>query len=715
LKRGDELDRFTTEASNGTNVKSSRLAPLDYFFRALAIASVLEIGAVATNIVTHPDAPGILHQGLAPRIVLGMFAGPSMILFAALLLWRTPSNHVGRFLLLLGLTEVGAQFDFGSGPPFVSALAFDLFLLFAGGIGAPSVGYLMFSFPTGTLYPSHWTRGVKIAAVLKFVGVVLELVASPTRISIFRMPLNPLFVPALAPFQPLVAPTIGVTGVLLPLISMMGIVSLGLRYRSAETRVRQQIKWVIWSPGIGIFCALVGLALMFSGVTRSLLVPLVFFTLAQLTLLASLTIAILRYHLFDIDRLINHTLVYSILTIVVIALYVLAVGSLGILFQTSGNVLVSLLATGLVAILFEPVRERLQRSVNRLMYGERDEPYTVLSRLGQRLEATLAPDEVLPTIVETVAQALKLPYAAIALHDERQPTRVSSSVIRPSTFVVASYGEPGREMVEISLSYQGETIGQLVLAPRSPGEPFTSADRRLLEQFARQAGIAAYGVRLTRELQRSRERLVMAREEERRRIRRDLHDGLGPALAAQTLKVGAARARLAQNPEAVDQLLAELERDIQAALADIRRLVYDLRPPALDELGLASAIREAAAQYTTPRVADPRLCISVDAPERMPPLSAAVEVAAWRIVQEALTNVVRHSGARNCLVRLTLDDQLRMEISDDGRGLDGARRAGVGLTSMRERAVELGGTCVIETRREGGTRVFVQLPLEGEA
>ncbi|MGH7753121.1 MAG: sensor histidine kinase, partial [Gemmatimonadales bacterium] len=165
-------------------------------------------------------------------------------------------------------------------------------------------------------------------------------------------------------------------------------------------------------------------------------------------------------------------------------------------------------------------------------------------------------------------------------------------------------------------------------------------------------------MRLTAALQRSRERLVAAREEERRRLRRDLHDGLGPALAAQTLKVGSARALLGRNPAMAEAQLVELEHDIEAALTDIRRLVYDLRPPALDELGLAGAIRERAAQFNPhPGMLDQenQLCIPADAPERLPPLPAAVEVAAYRITQEAMNNVVRHARARRCRVRLALD------------------------------------------------------------
>jgi signal transduction histidine kinase len=199
---------------------------------------------------------------------------------------------------------------------------------------------------------------------------------------------------------------------------------------------------------------------------------------------------------------------------------------------------------------------------------------------------------------------------------------------------------------------------------------------------------------------------VTAREEERRRLRRDLHDGLGPQLAAQTLKVGSARSLYGRDPAAADALLSELETNMEAAISDIRRLVYNLRPPALDELGLDGAIRESAAQYATNG-----LKISVDTPQTLPSLPAAVEVAAYRIVQEALTNVVRHAAASECVIRLELDGELEVEITDDGVGLPEDRGAGVGLSSMRERAVELSGTCVVEPSLPEGTRVLARLPI----
>jgi len=257
----------------------------------------------------------------------------------------------------------------------------------------------------------------------------------------------------------------------------------------------------------------------------------------------------------------------------------------------------------------------------------------------------------------------------------------------------------------------------LRLSPRAPGEAFTAADRRLLEDIAHQAGVAAQAVRLTTDLQRSRERLVSTREEERRRLRRDLHDGLGATLAALHLQAGAIRTLMRHDLAAADAEILDVQAEIRSAIADIRRLVYALRPPTLDELGLVGAIRQYAAQYDLPGTqseSDGCLRVAVEAPEHLPALPAAVEVAAYRIVQEALTNVVRHAHARTCTVRLAITDAFQLEISDNGLGFRPESGAGVGLLSMRERAAEAGGSCLVESAPSRGTRILVHLPLAKE-
>ena len=490
---------------------------------------------------------------------------------------------------------------------------------------------------------------------------------------------------------------------------------------------RQQCKWLIFGFALAllIYIPYYGLQGLFPSLAASdspyLLLNATVFELFHVFIPLGIGIAILRYRLWDIDLIINRTLVYGALSTCVIGIYILVVGYFGTLFRTSNNLVISLVATGIVAMLFQPLRNLLQRSVNHLIYGERDDPYAALARLGNRLEATIVPEQVLPTIVETVAQALKLPYVAIALLPEQAPfnvTAIRTAEYTPGTGkeeadIVASFGTPTQASVQVPLTYQTETLGYLLLVAR-PGDTFGKADSRLLTDLARQAGVAVYAVRLTTHLQhlstnlqQAREHLVSTREEERRRLRRDLHDGLGPTLASLTFKVDAARNVLAQDMEKADRLLVAVRQQAQEAITDIRRLVYNLRPPALDELGLLSALREQAAHYQ-----HQGLKVDFDMPSSLPSLPAAVEVAVYRIVQEALTNAARHAQAQRCLIRLCIDSEsLHLDISDDGKGIPAGHHIGAGLQTMQERASELGGNCTLTRGSSGGTVIQVELPL----
>ncbi len=608
---------------------------------------------------------------------------------AAVIFWRRSDDRMALFVALL-LVLLGTTFwntmqawlaAYPSLSPVIRAISY---------LGNASLFIFFYLFPSGRFVP-RWTRWPTLGLTVLLMSSVF-FPDSPANPDNYPVPLFLLFL----------------SGLLLT-----GVFAQAYRYRRVSGPVeRQQAKWVVF----GFAAALCGfMAVLFFGVvlfslpgpgtgTLSELAGATAMTLFMLLIPLSIGIAILRYRLFDIDFIINRALVYGALTACIVGIYVLVVGYLGALFRTGGNLAISLIATGLAAVLFAPLRDRLQRSVNRLMYGERDDPYRVLSRLGQRLEMTLEPHAVLPAVAETVAHALKLPHVAIELKRGEEYE------------IVAEYGRPAGKPLRLPLVYGTETVGRIVLSPRSPGESFSPADRRLLDDLARQAGIAAHAVRLTDELQRSRERLVATREEERRRIRRDLHDGLGPALSSAMLKLGAAR-RLLPSSSPADDMVVEVRNDIRATVTDVRRLVYDLRPPALDQLGLVLAIRDYGEQYMSD--GEGGLRITIEAPKHLPPLPAAVEVAAYHIAREAITNAARHARARSCRVRLTLEDapersELRLEISDDGVGLPKKRTAGVGLSSMRERAEELGGTCTVESPPGGGTRVLARLSVEKE-
>ncbi|HEX6553926.1 MAG TPA: histidine kinase [Ktedonobacteraceae bacterium] len=466
---------------------------------------------------------------------------------------------------------------------------------------------------------------------------------------------------------------------------------------------RQQAKWLVYGLGIALLYLVCGIVLSAllpadSPVLLALLpVPLVLVLCLGLAVGA----AIVRYRLWDIDLIIQRTLIYGVLSACVIGLYVLIVGYIGALFQTPNNSLISFIATALVAIVFQPLRSLLQRAANRLLYGERDAPYRMLARLDQQLALARPAEEVLPTLVKTIATALKLPYVAITLLH-------SDAATRSEERVVATHGQhtPHASTEHLPLVYQGETVGQLVFTARAGEAQLTTADRRVLEDLARHAGVIAHAVGLTADLRRSRERLVVAREEERRRLRRDLHDGLGPMMASLTLTLAAAREYLGRDPATADALLQEMAQHLQGAVGDIRRLVYELRPPTLDDLGLLGALREQATRYT-----QGGLRVTVEAPEVLDPLPAAVEVAAYRIAMEALTNVVRHAQASMGVLKIERNGNLLITISDDGCGLPATVGRGIGMRSMRERAEELGGTCSIEARPGGGTVVSAYFPL----
>jgi signal transduction histidine kinase len=612
------------------------------------------------------------------------------VVVAALLFWRRPADRMALFVSLALLTFGTATFtdtmDVLAAEPSVWRLP-DVILQ---AVGTIAFGLFLYLFPDGRFVP-RWTGPVALA------WVVWQLS-------------DYLLAPSTAPEG---------NGSSVWVVLAVWIVALGTavyaqsyRYRRVSGPVeRQQIKWVVF----GISAALSGF--LGTNVTLAVLAPVPDSPKVPLAHLAghaisysfmllipiSIGIAILRYRLFDIDFIINRTIVYAALTAGVIGVYVLVVGSVGAVLRGQGNLLVSILAEGLVAVLFQPVRERLQRAVNHLMYGKRDDPYAVLSHLGQRLESTLAPDEVLPAVTRTVREALKLPYAEVQLRR------------REGFENAAAAGDPVEDTLRLPLVYGGETVGLLVLGLRAGEESFSPEEERLFADLAHQIGVAAHAtllgdeaIRLSADLQRSRERLVSAREEERRRLRRDLHDGLGPQLASLTMTAEAARDLVSTDPRRAEELLASVMERAQEAVSDVRRLVYELRPPALDALGLLAALRAYADHH-----AEGGIRVTVESPSALPPLPAAVEVAAYRIAMEALNNVARHASARHCEVRLSLDEEagmLALQVSDDGRGIEGDYEPGVGLSSMHERAEELGGSCAIEAVPSGGTRVTALLP-----
>ncbi len=479
-------------------------------------------------------------------------------------------------------------------------------------------------------------------------------------------------------------------------ILIFGVV--GYRYfRGFTSLQRQQAKWVVFAlaMNVGILLVMNGLLpLLVPANHPAYLLASKFVTLWVIVFFfAALTISILQYRLWDIDILIQRTLIYGFLTAFVVGAYALIVGGLGAIFHTSDQFLFSVLATAVIAILFQPLRERWQRVVDRIMFGDRNNPYTVISRLSEQLGSDDLSGTLLPGVAEMVAQALKLPYVAITLEQDDHFK------------IEAIYGQPadrGR-VKNLPLIYRQEIVGQMTIGQVAGDKALDRTASQLLENIARQVGVVAHAVQLNIALQNSRQQIVTAREEERRRLRRDLHDGLGPALASHTIKIGTARLLIDSDPQTAQQILDELETSLATSFSDIRRLVYNLRPPSLDQLGFVPALNDFLQQCNG------ETQFTLIAPDEMPQMLAAVEVAGYRIVQEAVNNVIRHAQAHHCRIQIRHNGMLEIYIHDDGIGLPVDLNYGVGLTSMSERAEELGGTFTI--RSDEGTCVDVRIPL----
>ncbi len=543
---------------------------------------------------------------------------------------------------------------------------------------------IAFVFPDGHLPSPRWRR-VAWAAVVAFTGFVAISLFDHARLdgdyARFSNPLPELPGPILALRFPLVL------GILFSLIAAA--LAVRTRLKRAVGTERLQLLWLAYAalalPGALLFCWFD--AWLNDGEIGGLTLAGVVFMAAVVPL--AIGIGILRYRLFDIELALNRTLVYGTLSICVAGLYV------GVLTAASAAIgsrgAAGLLAAGLIAVTIQPLHARLQRRVDRLVYGDRTQPYAALQRLSGKLQETLAPAEVVRTVVESVAEALRLPYVAVELERDGVP------------HAIVTHGTRGRGAIERrQLSYRGEPEG--TLAVEVPvGRQLVPADSQLLDDLVRHAGVAVQSVRLMEDLQRSRRELVTAREEERRRLRRDLHDGIGPTLAAMSLRLEVLRDHVG---EPAGEIVDTLSREVQEAIADIRRVVYALRPPVLDEYGLLPALTEQATRLTTAGSA-----VEVHGPDPMPPLPAAVEVAAYRIALEAMTNAQRHGGGHHCTVTIALNGGLVVSVADDGGGFTPGTRRGVGLTSMHERAAELGGTLSVSSAPATGTTVRATLPI----
>jgi signal transduction histidine kinase len=545
------------------------------------------------------------------------------------------------------------------------------FLLLAGGLVA-----LLLRLPGGEPLSSRWLRYERI--VFGHVALVVVLFALAPRLpgTDPSYPPNPWGLAALAPLAP-------VSLVLYALVAVhlvVGLAAVVLRFRRGTPVERQQLRWI--GGGAAVLVAAV-LVVTLAGA------PTAVMALGTAALVGSIAVAVLRYRLWDLGLVVRRTLVYLVLTAFLVAAYVGLV--LGLRSVVHVALVPELLVTAVIAIVALPLREVLQRAIDRMLFGERRDPYLVVRALGRRLED--GADPVLPSTVRGLAEALRLPGAAIVL---------------PDGTVAAAHGTVRGDGARIPLQHNGHLVGELLAARRHPAEPLTGLDLRLLTDVAGHLGVIVQAALLDEAVRRSQERLVQAREAERARLRRDLHDEMGPVLGAASLRVAAARNLLGSTEPPLEQVgtvLSAVAGDLDRARAEVQRIVTHLRPGVL-AAGLLDALREHASGWTGTLQLDLRM------PAEVPPLAEAVEVAAYRIAVEGLHNAERHSGGTTATVAVAVRGQdLEVVVEDDGCGLSAPPSRGVGLGSMRERARMAGGILRLEPGMAGGLRVYALLPL----
>jgi signal transduction histidine kinase len=652
-------------------------------FVPVLVASVTLAGATVPVVLAWGRGNGVPDGGIVVAVAIGAFVAVGLLIALA-----RPRHPVGRLLIggalvwasgeaSLALAVQGLITEPGTVPGAAWLAILGTLLRGAGWLvlvlGVPLV------FPDGRLpsAPWRWAVPLAVAALVAFAAATL-LAASPLdeRLTDVRNPLRP---PA---GMEVVVDGLAILSFLLAAVSLVGAVgSLVARWRAGSRLARQQLLWFTLAAAVPV----VVLALISTD-----LVDAALFAAAVLPLPVAIGVAVLQHRLYDVQFAVSRTVAWAALSVALALVYVLVVAGVGALLDARGASWLPWLATGLVALSVAPARDVLQRAANKLTYGMWAQPEAVLADIRRRVADVGDAHALLRELVAELGEGLELARVAVMDHEGR---------------VLASHGSGDGAVQETPLTAYGRSVGMLRWS--LPRTPMRARDRQLLEDIAGHVGALVDAAVLVAGLRSAQERLVLAREEERRRLRRDLHDGLGSTLAGLTFITEATRNLLHSDVDAAEASLHHVTAGIQAAVLDVRRIVDGLTPPSLDQLGLAGALSELADRLGRELPAG----IVVDTAPDLPPLSAAVEVAAYRVTQEALTNVIRHARASRCRVNLGHDGAaLLLEVHDDGSGTAAPRPGGAGLPGMRERAEELGGALTVKTRPGCGTTLQLRLP-----
>ena len=686
------------------------------FWCALSIW-VLTLATAATALIynhVHPLPPSLgAGQGSVANGVaaVGFIVGFASV--GALLGWKRPVNPIGWLLCASGLSyAIGALG--GLLLQFPATRAWGHWLGWSWLFGAGLVVFVLLLFPTGSLPSRRW-RPVAWTAAAAMAGWVAGNTLAPTPVD-GSLPHNPIAMggPAGHAIQVLG----GVSGLLVAAVGVAAIVSLAFRYRRARTVEREQLKWLVYAGGI-IVAALIAEApieqALGPGNAASNLQDITVSGAIALVPVA-IGIAIFRYHLYDIDVVINKTLVYGALAVFITGVYVAIVVGIGSLAQRGArpSLGLSIAATAVVAVAFQPVRAWVQRLANRLVYGRRATPYQVLADFAGRMAGAYAAEDLLPRMARILAEGTAATRADVWLKSgevfgDGAAWPPGAPLLPPARATAAGVpAYPAADRI-LPVRYQGEVLGALSVAKR-PGEALTPVEDRLLADLAGQIGLVLKNAGLREqllarleEIQASRQRLVAAQDSERRRIERNIHDGAQQQLVALAIKLSITESMIGTDTDGERDMLAELRQDAVGAVQDLRDLARGIYPPLLASAGLTAALEAQARKAPVPT------SVTASVVGRYP---QDVEAAVYFCVLEALQNVAKYAGATRAEVKLAASGHdLRFEVSDDGAGFDpGSMAYGTGLQGMADRLHAHGGSLDVRSAPGTGTTVAGRLP-----
>src|SRR5450631_1433253 len=689
--------------------------------RAVQLAwgvGLCSLGLAAANLVLLAlDWKAIDSQTPVPYLV----QAPIVAILGLLIAVRRPRNSIGWLLLAVAAAEAICIFAAfvalrgllaGASPRgwvVWPAMVFGI----AVSLGPVLLAFVILLFPNGRLLPGprwRWATRVVVALVTVAIGLGLVAVAPIQLSNRFPSIANPLAVPALDGLtngSPL-------TGIALPLVLVLLVASVVVRFRRSRDVERSQLRWFAYAAGAAI--GLLILAVLFPSGSADNVAWLAGILGLAVLVPAAIGLAIMRHGLYDIDVFVSRTIVYGSLAVFITAVYVgIAVG-IGTLVGSGGkpNLGLSILATAIVAVGFQPVRERMQRVANRLVYGKRATPYEVLSQFSERVAESYASDDVLPRMSRVLADGTNADLAEVWLRSGDALQRAAVFPLQPSAPSAvhlngtAELAIPGADR-SVLVRHQGEVLGALTVTKRR-GESITSIEIKLMDDLAHQAGLVLKNVGLTADLQArlvdlraSRQRLVAAQDGERRRLERNLHDGAQQHLVAIKVKLGLAEMLATRDPEKAKAAVAELKADADEALETLRDLARGIYPPLLAERGLPTALAAQARKAALP------VTIEAGGIGRYP---QDTEAALYFCILEALQNIQKYAQASSAAVRLREEgDHLSVEVADDGRGFDVATTSrGNGLTNMEDRLDALGGTLHIASSPGNGTTLRAVIP-----